>query len=252
MTEGGGFFLDQTDIEPPQIKPNRAQNISSPVTHLGQRNLQRNHAGAMDAHGPSRSGCSQCVSLSYSEDLYRAFGVYICGACRKDVNLISKVRCCLSCYICICSCRLFLMHAMELQTTAKQQYLLTDGDLRPLGSLERKNPRKKDWNPMKLYMESQVKDVAYAKYGGQAGLEWEARVKVSKKLESRIQVRWGNLQSKVYDGYSYNIMYCLQEKERKAFEHARKSKRIKQIHDALTEGEIKQDQHLIEGLEEDI
>lgn len=41
---------------------------------------------------------------------------------------------------------------------------------------------------MKLYMESQVKEVAYAKYGGQAGLEWEARVKVGKKLESRIQV----------------------------------------------------------------
>lgn len=44
----------------------------------------------------------------------------------------------------------------------------------------------------------------------------------------------------------------MQEKERKAFEHARKSKRIRQIHDALKEGEIKQDQHLIEELEEDI
>lgn len=75
-----------------------------------------------------------------------------------------------------------------LQTTAKQQYLLTDTDLKQLGSLERKNPRQIDWNPMKLYMESQVRNVAHAKYGGQAGLEWEARVKVSKKLESRIQV----------------------------------------------------------------
>lgn len=87
----------------------------------------------------------------------------------------------------------FLVHnegvcVCVLQSTAKQQYLLTDGDLKDLGYIERKNPRKNDWHPMRLYMESQVRDVAYTKYGGQAGLEQEAREKVSKKLEMRLKV----------------------------------------------------------------
>lgn len=75
-----------------------------------------------------------------------------------------------------------------MQSSAKQQYLLTDGDLKSLGYIEKKNPRKKDWHPMRLYMESQVRDVSYKKYGGQAGLEQEARDKVSKKLEMRLKV----------------------------------------------------------------
>lgn len=75
-----------------------------------------------------------------------------------------------------------------LQSTAKQQYLLTESDLKVLGYIEKKNPRKKDWYPMRLYMEKQVREVAYKKYGSQAGLEHEARAKVSKKLEMRLKV----------------------------------------------------------------
>ena len=43
-----------------------------------------------------------------------------------------------------------------LQSTAKQLYLLTDGDLKKLGSVQKENPHKKEWNPMRLYMQSQV------------------------------------------------------------------------------------------------
>lgn len=34
--------------------------------------------------------------------------------------------------------------------------MLTDGDLKKLGSISRANPRKKDWSAMRLYLQSQV------------------------------------------------------------------------------------------------
>ncbi len=43
-----------------------------------------------------------------------------------------------------------------VQSTAKQLYLLTDGDLKKVGSIQKENPHKKEWNPMRLYMQSQV------------------------------------------------------------------------------------------------
>ena len=43
-----------------------------------------------------------------------------------------------------------------LQSSAKENYQLTDGDLKKLGSVTRSNPRKKDWSAMRLYLASQV------------------------------------------------------------------------------------------------
>ena len=43
-----------------------------------------------------------------------------------------------------------------MQSSAKENYLLTDGDLKKLGSITRNNPRKKDWSAMRLYLQSQV------------------------------------------------------------------------------------------------
>lgn len=43
-----------------------------------------------------------------------------------------------------------------LQSTARIRYTLTDSDLKPLGSLRKANPHRKDWQPMHLYMQSQV------------------------------------------------------------------------------------------------
>lgn len=44
----------------------------------------------------------------------------------------------------------------NLQSSAKENYMLTDGDLKKLGSISRNNPRKKDWSAMRLYLQSQV------------------------------------------------------------------------------------------------
>ena len=42
------------------------------------------------------------------------------------------------------------------QSTAKQTYSVSDGNLAKLGSLRKANPHKADWTPMQLFLESQV------------------------------------------------------------------------------------------------
>ncbi|WPT12921.1 DNA repair protein RAD14 [Picochlorum sp. SENEW3] len=185
--DGGGFITEELErvIQKQQSQSQGGVEPPHNPTYTSTKYSSYHHVDELRRPEHS-SGCRGCSSLSYSQDLFAAFGVHLCRECRKSEKLVSK-------------------------STAKQQYLLTDGDLKDLGYIERKNPRKNDWHPMRLYMESQVRDVAYTKYGGQAGLEQEAREKVSKKLEMR-----------------------LKEKERKTYEEARRSKRIKEIRDALS------------------
>lgn len=76
-----------------------------------------------------------------------------------------------------------------MQSTAKQQYSLSDGELSKLGSLQRNNPHRKDWQPMKLYMEDQVRELAISKYGGIEQLEEHKKAVLNKKLQSRLQQR---------------------------------------------------------------
>lgn len=44
-----------------------------------------------DAYVAGRGGCSNCGSLSYSQEWFVAFGVYLCQECKRNENLISKV-----------------------------------------------------------------------------------------------------------------------------------------------------------------
>lgn len=77
------------------------------------------------------------------------FGVIVCNGCKAREELITK-------------------------STAKELYLLTDGDLKKLGSIAKINPHKKEWNAMRLYMQSQVEEASYKKHGGFDGVQ-EAR-----------------------------------------------------------------------------
>jgi hypothetical protein len=88
----------------------------------------------------------------------------LCNQCRRDEKLISK-------------------------STAKQTYQLTDGDISKLGSVKRANPHRKDWQPMRLYLESQVREIAYTKHGGAEGIEARARAVLDAKLQTRLRKR---------------------------------------------------------------
>lgn len=45
------------------------------------------------------------------------------------------------------------------QGNAKEQYCLTDGDMKKLGSVSKANPQRKEWSAMKLYMLEQANPV---------------------------------------------------------------------------------------------
>ena len=42
------------------------------------------------------------------------------------------------------------------QGNAKEQYCLTDRDMKKLGSVSKANPQRKEWSAMKLYMLEQA------------------------------------------------------------------------------------------------
>lgn len=144
------------------------------------------------------------------------------------------------------------------KSNAKQQYLLSDGDLLPLKWMERKNPQRSSWTNMKLYLErevqvrggwqirggcprlssvhafhpfdlcSTVQAVSYKKYGDQAGLEAEARRRVTKKLDKRVQ-----------------------EREDKLRREERRVKRVKEIREGITGGVGKGMEAVVAGDEQE-
>ncbi|KAK9828674.1 hypothetical protein WJX72_001467 [[Myrmecia] bisecta] len=109
-------------------------------------------------------GCSGCNSLSFSQEFYDAFNVVLCNQCKQDEQLISK-------------------------STARQSYLLTDTDLKKLGSIGKQNPHRKEWNAMRLYLQSQVEELSYTKYGGAEGLEVERERQLTARLDARMKKR---------------------------------------------------------------
>jgi DNA repair protein len=207
-----GGFIPEDDQEAAQItSPTsvgarnhacRSQSTSEPLR--ARRPLRLTVPDSLDSQGSGPQRCGWCDTGIPCDDLARAFGIRVCSSCRKELQLVSK-------------------------STAKQQYLLTETDLKPLKSLERKNPRQKDWNAMKLYLESEVRDISYKKYGGQSGLEEEARRRVSKKLEVRIL-----------------------ERERKVRDEAKRVRRVKEIREEIHGKDGIENEYHVDGDDEEI
>eukprot|EP00890_Picochlorum_soloecismus_P005771 jgi/Picsp_1/6195/NSC_03549-R1_xeroderma pigmentosum group a len=182
----GGFITDKVEHE------NKTYSYHETASHTISNDRDSEPKGGLTQEGRATllghsSGCQKCPSLSFCDDLYKTFGIFLCNTCRKNEKLISK-------------------------STGKQKYLLSDNDLRNAPCLKRANPHRKDWQPMKLYLESHLQGIAFEKYGGQEGLEKEARGRVSRKLEAR-----------------------LKEKETQVYQEARRSKRLKEIRESIEE-----------------
>lgn len=159
----GGFIIEP-DVEAEKPSTSRRFNNS----HDPNEDLIHQASQAFwEQQGPDQNpncGCSKCSSLSYSEEFFKAFNVMLCNGCRRNEKLISK-------------------------STAKLQYQLTDGDISKLGSVKRSNPHRKDWQPMRLYLDSQVREVAMKKHGSEEGIEARARAVLDAKLQTRLKRR---------------------------------------------------------------
>lgn len=113
--------------------------------------------------------CSECQSLDVDPHYNQIFNISVCAACKEKFpdrySLITK-------------------------TEAKEDYLLTDPELRDeelLPHWSKPNPRKSTWNNMMLYVRFMVEEYAFKKWGGPEALdaEWEKREKYKKEKKDK-------------------------------------------------------------------
>jgi hypothetical protein len=144
-------------------------------------------ASKYDPSAPSaRGGCRDCDSFTFDQRWREAFGVYLCAAVHSRRRVRSSHDCVLQvsgsqspsflqeragadlqgtqhpCAACAAVrgwrpvSRSNVVGTYRGQGKAKEKFMLTDGDLKKLGSLSKSNPQKKEWSAMKLYLLEQV------------------------------------------------------------------------------------------------
>ncbi|KAK9464988.1 XPA protein C-terminus-domain-containing protein [Lipomyces arxii] len=111
--------------------------------------------------------CFECQSLDLDFEFLKIFGCRVCRACKnrfpEKYSLLTKTEC-------------------------KEDYLLTDPELRDdelLPHLERPNPHKNTYNNMMLFLRYQVEEFAYKKWDGEAGLDKEYERRVTMKKDKK-------------------------------------------------------------------
>ncbi|KAI9026572.1 XPA protein C-terminus-domain-containing protein [Phycomyces nitens] len=111
--------------------------------------------------------CKECDSMDLDPVFFQVFSINICPACKEKFpekySLITK-------------------------TEAKEDYLLTDPELRDKDLLphwSKPNPRKSTWNNMMLYVREMVEEYAFKKWGGPEGLDGEYERREAQKKEKK-------------------------------------------------------------------
>ncbi|KAJ1980201.1 DNA repair protein rad14 [Dimargaris verticillata] len=119
--------------------------------------------------------CRECGSLDVDPLFFKIFTLTVCPACKQahpeKYSLITK-------------------------TEAKQDYLLTDEELRDAAILphwEKPNPRKSTWNNMMLYVREQVELYAFKRWGGEAELDKEFERREEEKKQRKAKKFKANL-----------------------------------------------------------
>jgi len=87
----GGFITDTVEHE------SKTCRNHATVSYIFSNNRDNEPKGGLSQEGRATllghsSGCQKCSSLSFCDDLFNAFGIFICQTCRKNEKLISKVR----------------------------------------------------------------------------------------------------------------------------------------------------------------
>lgn len=111
---------------------------------------------ALDERSKAKS-CAECGSLELDFQFLEVFDVRVCGQCRDKMPE---------------------KYSLLTKTEAKEDYLLTDPELRDpdlLRRLEKPNPHKREWNNMHLFLRFQVEAYAFSerKWGGAEKLDEE-------------------------------------------------------------------------------
>ena len=181
MTDTKGGFLTVEDD--PHNKALHAPNSDEKPAHMTFKEWERHQllrSLREQKAGPFEPGlsvlkkeenkvCRECGSLEVDWKWLDVFGCAVCNAC-KD-KLPDK-------------------YSLLTKTEAKEDYLLTDPELKDeelLPHLERPNPHKSTWNNMMLYLRYQVEEYAFVKKWGSAEALDEAFEKREAEKKKRKQ-----------------------------------------------------------------
>ncbi|KAJ7225838.1 XPA protein C-terminus-domain-containing protein [Mycena pura] len=157
----GGFLLeDDKEVDEDMLRKEkererqRIQKNLEPPVHLDP---------SLDPH------CRECGSISIDHNYSKTFGCLVCKTCQNDMpekySLLTKTEC-------------------------KQDYLLTDSELRDeeaLPHMLKANPHKSTFANMMLYVRYQVEEFAWKKWGSPEALdaEYERRTAEASKKKNR-------------------------------------------------------------------
>ncbi|KAL0094972.1 DNA-binding transcription regulator [Phycomyces blakesleeanus] len=136
------------------------------------KELSKDNIKIVPYHPPSidpteNPKCKECDSMDLDPVFFQVFSINICPICKEKFpekySLITK-------------------------TEAKEDYLLTDPELRDKDLLphwSKPNPRKSTWNNMMLYVREMVEEYAFKKWGGPEGLDGEYERREAQKKEKK-------------------------------------------------------------------
>lgn len=168
----GGFMVDE------QEAATAGPREDSHAKWLESLSAQR---PPYDFDDPRAPRCFECDTPEIDFRLWRVFGTRVCPEHRRanpeKYSLLTKTEC-------------------------KQDYLLTDPELRDeelLPHLERPNPYATTYSNMMLYMRYQVEEFAFKKWNGPEGLdaEWERREKLKKvRKQAKFEAKLRDMRNK--------------------------------------------------------
>ncbi len=169
MTDTKGGFLTVEDD--PHNKALHAPNADEKPVHMTLKEWERHQllrSLREQRAGPFEPGlsvlkkeqnkvCKECGSLEIDWKWEDVFGCAVCNICKE--KLPDK-------------------YSLLTKTEAKEDYLLTDPELKDeelLPHLERPNPHKSTWNNMMLFLRYQIEDYAFSskKWGSPEALDEE-------------------------------------------------------------------------------
>jgi len=188
----GGFLTEQDDPH------NRALNVREPVgddgekkpAHMTLRDWERLRLLKKlreQRQGPFEPGIG---TIQAENKVCRE-----CGSLEVDRKWVDVFNCC----VCqLCKDRVPEKYSLLTKTEAKEDYLLTDPELKDedlLPHLEKPNPHKSTWNNMMLFLRYQVEEYAInKKWGGEDKLdeafekrESEKKRRKQEKFKSKLQ-----------------------------------------------------------------
>ncbi|PYH86122.1 DNA repair protein [Aspergillus uvarum CBS 121591] len=209
MTDTKGGFLS-TEDDP----YNKALNVHDPKAEqkpagMTQKEWERQvllKALRRERAGPFEPG------LSVLEEKEKQKACRECGSLEIDWKWEAELRC----RVChACKEKFPERYSLLTKTEAKEDYLLTDPELRDeelLPHLERPNPHKSTWNNMMLYLRYQVEEYAFSakKWGSPEALdaEFERREGEKKRRrEAKFKTKLQDLKKRTrVDAYRRNRM----------------------------------------------